>query len=416
MDIPKGLEYLRKDTIHCVDMHTTGEPTRIIYKGYPRLTGTLLQQRAQAQSQHDHIRKQLMWEPRGHREMYGAILRHDTELTAIEEAHIGVLFTTNEGYSTMCGHATIALGRFLVDTCDLEVFPRRSQLQVDQKSMTVRLNLHAPCGLIEVTVPIEEGGRHADASRPVSFVSVPSFTTTINEELEIPKSLRWPELAGKTSVTLSIAYGGAFFCIVHANNLGFGWPDLSISQVQVQLEEVLRVLPAIERATRNLKLAINQSQKLQDSIKHPEHDQLSFLYSIIVEWPVNVSLLGVGRKLGVCFFGDQQLDRSPTGSGVAAREALGFSKGEFRSNSTRTYDSVLSFREVVQGRYFGGCGFNASIVDEVKISNKRGPDIDGVLVRIEGRAYYTGFHTFIVEPNDKIGQQGFLLDTSGKLQ
>lgn len=78
-------------------MHTTGEPTRIIYAGYPVLGGTLLEQRAEAKSRYDHVRKSLMLEPRGHRDMYGAILRQDTELTAAGEAHIGVLFTTNEG-------------------------------------------------------------------------------------------------------------------------------------------------------------------------------------------------------------------------------------------------------------------------------------------------------------------------------
>src|ERR1051326_2946907 len=91
--------------IECVEMHSTGEPTRIVVKGYPSLDGTLLQQRAQAKVQHDHVRKRLMLEPRGHADMYGAILRPETELTASGYAHIGVLFMHNEGYSTMCGHA-----------------------------------------------------------------------------------------------------------------------------------------------------------------------------------------------------------------------------------------------------------------------------------------------------------------------
>lgn len=97
MNFPTGFPLVGRSSIKAVDMHTTGEPTRIIYAGYPVLGGTLLEQRAEAKSRYDHVRKSLMLEPRGHRDMYGAILRQDTELTAAGEAHIGVLFTTNEG-------------------------------------------------------------------------------------------------------------------------------------------------------------------------------------------------------------------------------------------------------------------------------------------------------------------------------
>jgi len=202
-------------------MHTTGEPTRIIYKGYPSLKGTLLEQRAQAQNQYDHIRKQLMWEPRGHREMYGAILRHNTELKENGEAHLGVLFTTNEGYSTMCGHATIALGRFIVDTEGLEGFPRRKELSLDHESKTMQLNLHAPCGLVKVTVPVEENGVRTDSTRPVSFVCVPSFKVAQNLQIPIPEEYRWPELGRANSLRINLAYGGAFYCIVQAASMGF---------------------------------------------------------------------------------------------------------------------------------------------------------------------------------------------------
>ena len=97
MDFPIPLDHGMR-SIRTVDMHTIGEPTRIVFEGYPEIRGTLLEQRAAAQAKHDHIRKTLMLEPRGHREMYGAILRQETELTRTGEAHIGVLFTTNEGY------------------------------------------------------------------------------------------------------------------------------------------------------------------------------------------------------------------------------------------------------------------------------------------------------------------------------
>ena len=166
--------------IPCVKMHTTGEPTRIIYKGFPELSGTLLEQRSQAKRDFDHVRTRLMLEPRGHFDMYGALLRPHIELTKCGEAHMGVLFVTNDGFSTMCGHAAIALGRFLVDTHDPRVFPKREEPVHDPKTNTILLNLHAPCGLVKVTVPSTPDGTQADPLRPVSFEPVPSFTTAID--------------------------------------------------------------------------------------------------------------------------------------------------------------------------------------------------------------------------------------------
>ena len=98
--------------IEVLDYHTAGEPFRIVVSGYPELAGTnILERRRSALQQHDHLRKMLMWEPRGHADMYGGILvppDHD-------DAQVGVLFMHNEGYSTMCGHGTIALATALIE-------------------------------------------------------------------------------------------------------------------------------------------------------------------------------------------------------------------------------------------------------------------------------------------------------------
>jgi trans-L-3-hydroxyproline dehydratase len=179
MDIVESLSAECYDSITCVDMHTTGEPTRIVISGYPSLTGTLFEQRTRARTHHDNIRKCLLLEPRGHFDMYGAVLRPVTELTRTGKAHIGVLFMTNDGYSTMCGHATIALGRFLLDTHDKTVFPNRDNVKYDPATKSATLKLHAPCGLLDVTVPVTIDGQKSDPSRPVTFVSVPSFATGI---------------------------------------------------------------------------------------------------------------------------------------------------------------------------------------------------------------------------------------------
>lgn len=170
--VPPGAKRIRT-----VDMHTTGEATRILYEGYPELAGTLLEQRAEAKAKYDRIRQTVLLEPRGHAEMYGVILRPATEFTG-DKAHMGVLFMTSEGYSTVCGHATIALGRFLVDCHDANVFPRRNELKHNLETRSIELTLHAPCGLLYLTIPVNEEGTQSDGSRPVSFLSLSRLVST----------------------------------------------------------------------------------------------------------------------------------------------------------------------------------------------------------------------------------------------
>ena len=100
--------------IKTTEMHTGGEPLRIIESGYPEIEGTtILDKRRFVTEKLDHLRKFLMFEPRGHFDMYGALLVKPD----LPEADLAVLFLHNEGYSTMCGHAVLALGRYAVDKC-----------------------------------------------------------------------------------------------------------------------------------------------------------------------------------------------------------------------------------------------------------------------------------------------------------
>lgn len=107
-------------------MHTYGMPTRLMISGYSELSGTFLEQKAEAEKSHDHICRMVLLEPRGHADMFGAILRSKTELTKTGEAHMGIPYIHGHGYSYMCGHATIALCRFLIDKDAPDVFPRRT--------------------------------------------------------------------------------------------------------------------------------------------------------------------------------------------------------------------------------------------------------------------------------------------------
>lgn len=382
-------------------MHTTGEPTRIVpASSWPEMAGTLLEQRSLAKSKCDSYRKFIMLEPRGHFDMYGALLRPHTELTATGAAHIGVLFMHNEGYSTMCGHASIALGRYLVDTHDLEIFPKRNELQIDASTMTIRINLHAPCGVVAVTVPVTADGQHADVKRPVSFISVPSWASAPRVKVPIDITKRWPELEQRKEVEMGIAYGGAFYCIVTAKELGF--------------ESGLRRpdLRALEFAAKNVQDAVNAHPDLKDKIAHPVDDDLSFLYSVMI---IDADVGSVQRaqenqrgELGLCFFADSQIDRSPTGSCVAAREALACARNERPWQEKYVYESFVS-------NGYGRGSFIGSAIEICDITDRRGRKVvNGVKVRVEGYAYYTGSHTFIMEEDDFI-EDGFTMQSIARI-
>jgi trans-L-3-hydroxyproline dehydratase len=385
-----------KPPIECVNMHTTGEPTRIIISGHPDLNGTLLEQRAEAKAKYDHLRKRVILEPAGHADMYGALLRKETELTMSGEAHIGVLFLTNDGYSTMCGHATIALGRFLVDTQDLSVFPRRNEVQHDPQSKTSVINLHAPCGLVRITVPVTEDGDRSDQSRPVTFVNVPSFATGKDIKVDIPEADRWPELGQRGHVAVSFCYGGAFTCLVMVEELGFD-----------NLKQPID-LPALNLATRNLKSVVNRDPHFQKYMTHPQHDDLSSLYTIIV---VDKSL---GKKIGdskgvetgLCYFGNQQIDRSPTGSAVAARIAYAFATGDLALGESWSYHSLVSNASNGQG------GFVGTVLEQIpELYDRETMLAEPVRVRVGGYAFYIGSSSYISEDEDPFGSGGFLFNS-----
>ncbi|KAK7041876.1 hypothetical protein VNI00_008833 [Paramarasmius palmivorus] len=393
-----------ENTIRVVDMHTSGEPTRIIVSGYPDLQGdTLLEKRRCAREHHDHIRRlyavtslpisvhslilgplgmnSLMLEPRGHDGMYGVILVQETELTRSGEADIGVLFCHNEGYSTMCGHATVALGRFLIDTSDKTLFPNRNTLHPDNDMNTIHLKLHAPCGLIRVSVPITDGGK-SDPTKPISFHSVPSFVTTKSIDLVISKELAWPQLDPAGTFPVSVAYGGAFYIIVSAQSLGFS-DGLRSSGSGSGVKD-------IAYAAEKVETLMNTAHR--ELFVHPREKDLGFCYGVMV---VDKSLKAHSSEseTGLCFFAGGQIDRSPTGSCVSARVALAIEEGTLRMGEWWTYESAVSVTSE-------GNGFRGRGVERVE---------EGVVVQIEGRAFYTGCSSFeMPEDCDVIGT-GFKL-------
>ncbi|KAK2045709.1 proline racemase [Colletotrichum somersetense] len=389
MSVPSFIQALVGSEIRTVEMHTSGEAARIVYAGYPDIPGSLLEQRSLARSQHDHLRRSIIYEPRGHQDMYGAVLRPHTELVDSGEAHMGALFLTHEGYGVMCGHATIALGRFLVDCTDETIFPRRQELQFDGDKQQVEVRLHAPVGLVHITVPIAEvnGSWRTDTSRLITFLSVPTFATAIDLSVPIPPVMRWDELGDGTRVTVDIGFGGAFYAVVPASALGFAAslakPDIS----------------ALSNAAKKLKEAFNASSDLRAHLHNPDDKSPQYLYGIMVtdtgsNDKYHTTPGCTGAETGLYFFSDQQVDRSPTGSVVQARVALAMAKGQRRLGEPWTYHSLVS-------KAIGGykSAFVGTPVEELEVGGNK-----AWRVEVSGQAFYTGTSTFVTEKYDDIGK------------
>src|SRR6266446_8831545 len=179
--------------ITTIDAHAAGEPLRIITGGLPELPGaTILERRRYMQQHFDHIRRALMWEPRGHRDMYGCVLTQPIT----PDADLGVLFMHNEGYSTMCGHGVIALVTALLEMGAIAA-----------KGPHTPVNLDTPAGLVQATAYLDSSG-HVDH---VSFLNVPSFLFAHDVEIEVLELER---------ITVDIAFGGAFYAILPAKQVG----------------------------------------------------------------------------------------------------------------------------------------------------------------------------------------------------
>jgi proline racemase len=331
-----------------VDMHTAGEPVRIIEEGYPALVGnSILDKRRDALQHHDSIRQALMLEPRGHAGMYGVIPVPPCD----PSADLAVLFTHNEGYSTMCGHATVAIGRWAVDSG-----------RVPMNGGRAAFKLETPCGVVDVAVTQKNSEPAA-----VSFVGVPSFVSHHARSVEVP------ELG---PVELDISFGGAYYAILPGSCIG-------MPLMTAPLREL------IEAATH-----ITDAVRKQIPIVHPEHTDLGFLYgTILVD-----DALPHEPSYNLCVFADGQIDRSPTGSGVAARLALDVARGEARLGQRREFRGVSGQGFVGEPVSIEGQGFEA--VSRIKV---------------QGEAYYTARSEFVIESRDPFARGLQLPRSFGRL-
>ena len=329
-----------------VEMHTGGEPTRIVVDGWPHFSAkTLLDKRREARERFDHLRRGLMLEPRGHDGMYGALLVEPDH----PEADLAVLFMHNEGYSTMCGHATIALARWAVDSGHV----KRSEPETPDSETIVRLQ--CPCGLVVARVA---------ADGTVRFESVPSFAYALDR---IAPTRTWGP------VTVDIAYGGAFYAFLSADSIGL---DLRSSPMRAIVDAGEEIAEAAAKAV---------------PIVHADEPDLAFLYGTILTDGGN----GADRpSRNVCIFAGRQIDRSPTGSGVTARMALQMARREARLGDGRRFESCT------------GDVFSGRIVREAPLVGGR----KSVIVEVGGRAHQTGEARFRFDDDDPL-KEGFTLSS-----
>jgi len=312
----------------------------------------------------------------------------------------------------MCGHATIALGRFLIDTNDKKVFPRRRLLEYNESDDSIKLILHAPCGPVKVSVPVTPttnslGQEKSDPSRPVSFLSVPSFATAIGLKLAIPEKYRWDEInvSGPGEVIIDIAYGGAFYAIVKLEALGFPGDNILIGQGNDHS------LDALKEATRLLKTFLTETEDFRKYFRHPTSPDLEYLYGVIVVNslmpPTAEGKEAAQEEMGICFFADQQIDRSPCGSGVSARVALSATKGELGLGKGRVYHSLITKSKGVDA-FAGSAAEKVSLDHDGRHLGEK-EVWEAWVVKVEGKGYYTDATTFVWEQTDSISKEGFIL-------
>jgi proline racemase/trans-L-3-hydroxyproline dehydratase len=335
------------NVLSIIDTHTAGEPTRIVLCGLPIIPGsTMMEKKYYMAENMDHFRTMLMHEPRGHNDMFGAVL-----LPPISpQAQYGVLFIEQVGYLDMCGHGTIGLTTALIES---------GMVQAEEPETVVVFD--TPAGLVKGHALVN-GGRVVE----VTVTNVPSFLYTRDVSVDIP---------GMGRISMDISFGGNFFALVQANELG----------VSVHLENVGRLI--------ELGLVIKKAVNQHVHVQHPTDKRIKGVELVEIFEPYP-DMAGVKN---VVIIGDGQVDRSPCGTGTSASMAARHAKGELSIGKEFISESIL------------GTQFKGKLLKETRIGK-----IPGVISQITGSAYIVGFQQFVVDPNDPL-KHGFRMNRVGHM-
>lgn len=278
--------------ITSIDCHAAGEPLRVITGGWPDLPGDSVLERRRYQKEHfDHLRRAVMFEPRGHADMYGCLITPPVT----PDADVSILFMHNEGYSTMCGHGIIGYVTVALET---------GLLPVTGDTTTVRLD--TPAGLVTAHAMLD-GGRVAN----VAFENVPSFVLASDQTVDVP---------GIGSLQFDVAFGGAFYAFCRAEDAG----------VSLTVDDNRRLI--------EVGMAIKHAVMDAMPITHPFEEDLSFLYGTIF---IGEAHDKKNHSRNVCIFAEGEVDRCPTGTGVSARAAIHYGRDEIDLGDLFTVESIV---------------------------------------------------------------------------
>lgn len=327
--------------IHAIDSHTAGEPTRIIVGGIPNIKGaTMPDKKEYLEKNLDYLRTAVMLEPRGHNDMFGSIILAPTT----EEADLGIIFMDGGGYLNMCGHGTIGAVTAAIETG-----------MVEMKEPVTNVVLEAPAGIVKAEAKVEHG-----KVKSVSFVNVPAFLYKKDQKVT---------LDGK-DITFDISFGGSFFAIVHAKQLG------------------LEIKPENTSRLTEIALKLRDTINKEIEIQHPTLPHIKTVDLVeIFDEPTHPE----ATYKNVVIFGQGQVDRSPCGTGTSAKLATLFSKGQIKEGELFVYESIL------------GTLFYGEIVGTTKVA-----EYDAVYPKVAGSAYITGFNHFVIDESDPL-KHGFVL-------
>lgn len=329
-------------SVRTIDAHAAGEPLRVLVDG-PEIPGTTIaEKRRFAQAHHEALRTALMWEPRGHTDMYGCLLTEPVT----SDADFGVLFMHNEGWSTMCGHGIIAVATVALEAGLLPMNPPETVVRID-----------TPVGLVRATARVERGRVSS-----VRFTNVPAYVVSLDRTVVVPRI---------GPVRYDLAFGGAYYAYVAAGDFGFRCVPSEAGRL-------------IDVGTR-IKRAVSEAVE----IVHPVDASLGFLYGTIFVGP---ALSDEADSRNVCVFAEGEVDRSPTGTGVSGRLALLDARGEIGLAEPHTVESLIGTRFV--GRILEETTFDGrdAVVTEIEGSayitgshtfriDPRDPLSEGFLVR-----------------------------------
>ena len=329
--------------IRTIDAHAAGEPLRLVIEGLPSPEGaTMLEKRAWAQRHIDHLRRSIMLEPRGHADMYGALLTEPVS----EGAHAGVLFMHNEGWSTMCGHGVVAVTTIAIER-DL-IWPGGPAIVLD-----------SPAGPVQASATV----RHSDRQRRVSsvaFRNVPSFVFEAGLPIKVEGRI----------VPVDVSFGGAFYAIADAEAVGQAVDPAN--------------LPALRRIGMDIKREVERLRQ----VVHPLDPGLKGIYGTIFTAPARHP---DAHLCNVTVFADAEVDRSPCGTGTAAVMAVLSEMGVLSEEGTFAHESIV------------GTLFTGRIAGRVQVADRA-----AIVPEIQGSAWITGEHTFLIDGDDPL-KAGFRL-------